>query len=114
MGYRISPKHLRPQDNPVKIEKMLADRLAKQQSYRSVCLGVSQAGGVIEWVPDPSLMPVPVDHTEDFGWIFYATDHHGDDQSYLAPLSMKAGIATYPSWDDVRKYGRPFAYKQVS
>lgn len=114
MRYRMSPRHMRPNyDYPEKVEEMLATRLKKQQSYRSVYLGVSQAGGVIEWVPDSTTLPNCVDHTEDFGWVFYATDHHVDDMSYLAPLSMKEGIVKYPSWDDVRKYGRPYCYKQV-
>jgi hypothetical protein len=100
-------------DWPEKIREMLETRLTKGQVYKSAYLGVSGAGACVEWVPDPSTLPPRVDHSEDFGWVFYATDHHGDDLSYLAPLRMEAGVAKYPSWDDVRKYGRPFSYKQV-
>jgi CRISPR-associated protein Cas5d len=90
-------------DNIIKFERMMSDRLRNGVERRHVYLGIKECKAHIEIAEGPV---EPINITSNFGLMFYDVDWKDPSHPYyFAPMQMVNGIANYPSWPDVRKLG---------
>lgn len=95
-----------PDDPLIKAINIISDRARQGAEWRSCYIGLTSLPGDLEWVPDESKLPPVRDHNLDLGMFFYDRDFDlRPTPHYMAPLAIKHGVITYPSWDEVKRYG---------
>lgn len=95
-----------PEDNLAKFENMFRYRMEKGQLRRHIYFGTKECVANLELVEDTSVLPAPVDLSEDMGITYFDTDWEDPKEpAYFAPLEIVHGVVTYPTWSEVKLRG---------
>jgi hypothetical protein len=119
-------------DTVAKFNSMMARRIREGYRHYQPYLGrregtayITEAGteivlsGTGEILIQDAPEPKPIPLTLDLGFVFYGRDYDGEPEMgdnathYLAPMKILNGVAKYPTWDEVRRFGKPYTAREA-